>query len=91
MLTSWVAKDTGERSVLPWCHNLQGLMVGASCSLEISETVLTKGRNPEETEVLTEETVFIKWRNPEKTEEVMTSDSNSVSNLGVSIKSEDGN
>ena len=45
-----VAKHTGERSTLAWHHNLQDLMLGARCGLEVSETVLTKWRNPEEAE-----------------------------------------
>ena len=32
-----VAKDMGEISALVWHHNLQDLMLGASCSLEVSE------------------------------------------------------
>ena len=45
-----VAKDTGERSALAWHHHLWYLMLGASCSLEDSETVLAGQRNPEEME-----------------------------------------
>ena len=44
-----VSRDTGDRSALVWHHNLY-LMLGASCSLEVSETILTKCRNQEETE-----------------------------------------
>ena len=39
-----------HRSTLAWHHNLQDLIVEASCSLEVSEIVLTEQRNPEETE-----------------------------------------
>ena len=49
MLTSWWP-DTGERSALAWQHNLQDLMLGIGCSLKVSETVLTKWKNPEEME-----------------------------------------
>ena len=45
-----VTKDTGKRSALAWHYNLQDLMLGASCSLEVSETVLSEQRNPEEME-----------------------------------------
>ena len=48
-----VAKNTGERHAIAWHHNLWDLMLGASCGLEVSETVLTKWRNPEETGVMT--------------------------------------
>ena len=41
-----VAKDTGERGAPAWHHNLQELMLWASCGLKVSETVLTESRNP---------------------------------------------
>ena len=40
----------GGSSALVWHHNLPGLMLGASCSFEVSDTVPTEHRNPEETE-----------------------------------------
>ena len=45
-----VATNTGERTDIAWHHNLWDLMLGASCGLEVSETVLTKWRKSEETE-----------------------------------------
>ena len=45
-----VARCTGARRTLAWYHNIWDLMLGASCSLEVSEIVLTEWRNPEETE-----------------------------------------
>ena len=43
-----IARDTGERRALACHHNLKEVMVEASCSLEVSEIVLTEQRNPEE-------------------------------------------
>ena len=49
-----VAKYKVKRSAFSWYHNLWDLMLGASCGLEVSETVLTNYRNPDETkEVMT--------------------------------------
>ena len=45
-----VTRGTGAKRALAWCHNLKDLMLGASCSLELSERVLTKQRNPKENE-----------------------------------------
>ena len=41
---------TRKSKALAWHHNLWGLMLEASCSLELSDIVLTKCRNVEETE-----------------------------------------
>ena len=45
-----VVRDTGARRALAWHHSLREQMLGASCSLELSERVLTEQGNPEETE-----------------------------------------
>ena len=41
-----VGRDICERSTLAWHHNLRDLMLGTSCGLEVSETVLNEQRNP---------------------------------------------
>ena len=41
-----VARDTGARRALAWNHNLQDLVLGASCGLELSERILTEWRKP---------------------------------------------
>ena len=44
------AIGTGKNSAPVWHHNLSGLMLAASCSLDVSEMVLTEHRNPNETD-----------------------------------------
>ena len=45
--------DTGKSSALAWHHNLQDFILGASCSLEVPEMVVTEYKNPDETEETT--------------------------------------
>ena len=47
------AIGTGKSSALAWHHDLQYLMLGASCGLEVPEIVLTRHRNPDDTEEVT--------------------------------------
>ena len=44
------AFGTGKSNAQTLYHNLQDLILGASCGLELSEVVLIKFKNPEETE-----------------------------------------
>ena len=45
--------DIHKSSALAWHCNLQDLMLGASCDLEVSEVVLPEHRNPDETAEVT--------------------------------------
>ena len=49
-LDSDILPDTGNCSAIAWHHNWWDLMLGASCSLKVSEMILTKHRNPDDTD-----------------------------------------